>query len=156
MRKPLIIGQAPGPNTDPAVPLGGRSGQRLAELCGLDLDVFLRAFERVNLLESYPGKAGNGKGDAFPIGSAREKAIDILLRYELHERMTIMLGDNVCRTFGLAFAMPCYFYRSKVMDAAVAFCPHPSGICRWWNEPANVKKARRFWRKIGQEAARGL
>ena len=59
--RPLLIGQAPGPNTDPGVPLSGASGRRLAALCGLGLDEFLALFDRANLLPEFPGKLGKGE-----------------------------------------------------------------------------------------------
>lgn len=46
MNKPLLIGQAPGPRTDPAVPLSGRCGSRLAELCRLEVAEFMDRFEQ--------------------------------------------------------------------------------------------------------------
>ena len=52
-------------------------GARLAELCGLEVDAYLRAFERVNLIRRWPGKAG--KGDAFDLAKARVGAIDLLV-----------------------------------------------------------------------------
>lgn len=37
MRRPLIIGQAPSQGREDCEPLTGRSGQRLADFCGLTL-----------------------------------------------------------------------------------------------------------------------
>jgi uracil-DNA glycosylase len=62
--RPIIVGQAPGPNTDPLEPLSGRSGARLAELCGITHPEFLARFDRRNLLPKFPGRSG-GKGDAW-------------------------------------------------------------------------------------------
>ena len=70
--RPLLIGQAPGPRSDPAEPLAGRCGARLAGLCGIGQDEFLRRFERVNLIDRFPGKAS--KGDRFPLDEARWRA----------------------------------------------------------------------------------
>lgn len=151
--KPLIIGQAPGPNTDPAVPLGGRCGDRLADLCGLELKDFFLLFERVNLIQKFPGKLT--KGDAFPLDEARKGAIDVLIMSHVHERKIVLLGDNVAKAFGFnPSTLPTLqmHRRPAFPFAGVATCPHPSGVNRWWNEPDNVKRARRFWRRIAADA----
>ena len=79
----LLIGQAPSRMSDPAEPLSGPCGGRLADLCGLSLPDFLARFDRVNLIDRFPGKAA--KGDLFPVDRARRKVIDLLL-FEEAER----------------------------------------------------------------------
>lgn len=153
--KPLIIGQAPGPNSDPSNPLAGRCGARLADLCSLDEKTFLARFERVNLLNKFPGKAT--KGDRFPIDQARKTAVDLLIFGKLN-RTTVMLGGNVARAFGFP-SVGLEMFRWNVIDGSplirLAFCPHPSGVSHFWNEPKNVAAARHFWRRLALEAARG-
>ena len=60
MNKPLLIGQAPGPNTDPDRPLAplprSSAGGRLAELAGLSPKDYLKTFDRTNLLHTFPGR----------------------------------------------------------------------------------------------------
>lgn len=151
--KPLLIGQAPGPNTDPEQPLSGRCGARLAEMCGVDLPTFLRTFERVNLVRKHPGKAG--KGDAFPMDAARKTAIDLLLFGKLN-RTVVVLGGKVAKAFGFP-STGLEFFRWNQIDGSplirLAFAPHPSGISLWWNDPKNAAAARRFWRRLATEAA---
>lgn len=145
----MIIGQAPGPRTDPKVPLSGRCGARLAALCGLTLDEFLDRFHRVNLIERFPGK--QAKGDAFPIDEARRGAIRLLTEGWLdHRWRVVLLGGNVVRTFGLAADLekPLAFYTLGFAHGGAAYCPHPSGVNRWWNDPANERAARKFWRAL--------
>lgn len=149
--KPLLIGQAPGPNSDPGEPLSGRCGARLADLCGVTQEIFLARFRRVNLIDAFPGKAS--KGDTFPINLARKGAVELLLTGVFGSTKVVMLGDNVAKTFGfkpgtfpLLKFLPCQATRH-----GVAFCPHPSGVNRWWNDPSNLKAARRFWRALYAE-----
>jgi uracil-DNA glycosylase len=147
--RPLLIGQAPGPRSDPLEPLAGRCGARLAGLCGIEQAEFLERFERVNLLDRFPGKAG--KGDRFDINKARKKAIDLLLFGQMENRRVVMLGANVARTFGFPPATEQLLW--SVTDGGgfhVAFCPHPSGVSRWWNEKTNVAKALLFWRELAE------
>lgn len=140
--KPLIVGQAPSRFSDPREPLSGRSGRRLAALCGTDLDGFLAAFERVNLIGSHPGKAG--KGDSFPLARARRAAAVVSARF--HGRSVVLLGGNVAAALGVAGVDLLRWHKAPGFTFAV--CPHPSGVCRWWNSPANEKAARVFWRRL--------
>lgn len=98
--KPLIIGQAPGPNTDPRHPLPplptSCAGGRLAELAGLTPKEYLRTFDRTNLLQFFPGR--NMCSDKFPkpaaeIGAGAMKPL-------LGGRTVILLGRKVAEAFG--------------------------------------------------------
>lgn len=154
--RPLVVGQAPGPNTDPEQPLSGRCGERLAFLCGVSRAEFLLRFERANLIHKFPGKAG--KGDRFPPLAASRGLVDLLIFGSLSGRPVVMLGTNVARVFGFN-PREVELFRWNVMSGSglrLALAPHPSGISRWWNEPANVELARRFWRRLAREAARDL
>lgn len=150
--KPILIGQAPGPRSDPEHPLSGRCGERLADLCGLSLPQFLDAFERANLIKRFPGKSG--KGDHFPINEARKEVVELLIFGRLAGRRVVLLGDHVATAFGFP-AKQVERLRWNFVDGSglsIAFCPHPSGISHWWNDKANVAKARRFWRELAKDA----
>lgn len=140
--KPLVIGQAPSSSSNPDWPLSGRSGRRLAALCGVEEADFLEAFDRVNLIPTFPGKAG--KGDAFCIEEARRSAL--IVRH-MQPRQVILLGDNVRRAFDVVDGAPLFrWFRLGPHRAAIA--PHPSGVSRWWNEQENEIRARNFWRGL--------
>jgi uracil-DNA glycosylase len=144
-RKPriiVIVGQAPGPRSDPGEPLSGASGRRLAALCDVACADFLARFRRVNLLPRWPGAAG--KGDLFPAERAHRAAFRIDLG---NADLVILLGFAVARAFGVRRG---YFQRAEVRGIAAVVAPHPSGISHWWNEPANVRRARRFWRRLAR------
>lgn len=145
----LIVGQAPGPNTDPLQPLSGRSGRRLASLCCLTLDEFLAAYDRVNLVPVFPGKLA--KGDAFPLPAARRFAVAIMRGRRSPLRL-VLLGGNVARAFGVPDA-PRFAWGPLGRHLAAVF-PHPSGVCQFWNDPRNVGQARSFWLRLEQERAR--
>lgn len=150
--RPLLIGQAPGPRSDPAEPLAGRCGARLAYLCGLPLDEFMRRFERVNLLDRFPGK--NGKGDAFDRPLAERGAVRLAMAKAFVGRQVVLLGGHVAGTFGFRGEVPLLaFDFTPLFPGGVALCPHPSGISMWWNEPANVDAAREFWRVLARYGA---
>lgn len=98
MSRVVIIGQAPSRLSDPSEPLSGNSGRRLASLAGLSLPEFLDRFERRNLLDAWPGKAG--KGDAF-VRAGEARALAESLRAGLATRRVVLLGTAVARAFGL-------------------------------------------------------
>jgi uracil-DNA glycosylase len=140
----VIVGQAPGPSSNRREPLTGASGRRLASLCGMTADEFCSRFERVNLLARYPGKLG--KGDAFDLAAGRSAAFRLLPR--MVGRRSVLLGGKVAASFGLR-AAPMFAWR-RIGGAVVAVAPHPSGISHWWNDPRNVRRARRFWRRLAR------
>lgn len=135
--RPIIIGEAPSRLHCPRGPLSGKSGQRLAALCELDLGEFLALFERRNVLPAFPGPAG--KGSAFPMAQARARAARMRLAFPA--RPAVLLGGRVARAF-------CLDLPPLSWSGNVAVCPHPSGVSRWWNDPANVEAARAFWQDL--------
>lgn len=133
--KTLLVGEAPARTTVGARPFTGRTGDRLAELAGLER---LRdGFDAVNLLDRWPGPAGP-KGSAFPLALARPAAE--ALRPRIRRRRVILVGRRVASAFRLA-SLPYLTWEGQV-----AVLPHPSGVCRWWNEPENVELAAEFLR----------
>lgn len=118
------------------LPLEGPCGDRLARLAGMPGHRELRRRARlVNLLPAWPGKSG--KGDAFPLREARDRA------RRLRTRGTVLLaGRVVAAAFGLADAE---YFEPRGRFHVI---PHPSGVSHWWNDPANVRRARRFLRAV--------
>jgi len=146
--KPLFVGQAPSESLPVgARALSGRSGRRLASLAGLTLDEFLAAADTVNVFDAFTGKAGK-KGDAFPLAEARHRA-DVLRRANADRETVVLLGSLVAAAFDLdeLADAPCSWYHGAGDSTQrVGFLPHPSGIDRWYNDAANVKRAARFVR----------
>jgi uracil-DNA glycosylase len=137
--RPLIIGEAPSRTAGAARALDGRSGERLARLLGVGLDQLLERFETANLLERWPGPAGR-KGAAFPARMAREAAERVRLRGSV-----LLAGRRVAAAFRLSAP---YFEWATLRGARVAVIPHPSGVNRWWNDPANRERAAAFLREV--------
>lgn len=154
--RPLLIGQAPGPNTDPRLPLfpvpSTSAGGRLAEMTGLGRAEYLKTFERVNLLPDFPGKTK--KEDMFPVARARFAAK--IMKPFLAGRTVVLVGRGVSTAFGLDpsfefhkwFTHPvkrrCAFARDS-WHARVVIIPHPSGRSRWYNDDANRALSIAFW-----------
>lgn len=146
--RPLIVGQAPSQTSDPAEPLSGRSGVRLAEFAGLTLPEFLARFERRNLVDEWPGKAGKGDRPPGTEDSARAaEALSPLLR----GRLTVLLGDHVARAFRFDPGTRLIWHWRR--GGWLAVSPHPSGVSRWLNDPVNADYYRSFWTRLA--AGRG-
>jgi len=159
--RPLLIGQAPGPNTDPECPLfpvpARATGGRLQELTGLTRGDYLRTFDRMNLLPYFPGS--DAQGDRFPVPDAKFAARAI--RPLLNGRTVVLVGRNVATAFGFKFEFHewCeHWYARRRCSVQkdngtcrMAVTPHPSGRSRWYNDPDNVEQAERFWRDLLQD-----
>lgn len=161
--KPLIVGQAPG--RTPGEPLAGRVGRRLAALCGLTERTYLEAFDRMNVLEEWPGKAG--RGDTFrlvdAIPAARQRVLP-LLPERTHvvllggaalavERALTQAGHSDARDLSWARFVWHHVRIGVRSTVALTCCPHPSGASQWWNKPENVQEARRFWTELTRSSA---
>lgn len=173
MTRPLIVGEAPGPRTDPSVPLDGRTGRRLAELAGISEEELRRRARIVNVLPRWPGPAG--KGSAFDPRAAALPAAEAVRLHARAGSLVLVLGWRAARAlngvlYGVhrqEYLVPERHYlgdvsvqvavvpdpmrmpgpRSRRRAVRVAVVPHPSGINRWWNDPANVEAARSFLRE---------
>jgi uracil-DNA glycosylase len=139
--RPLIIGEAPGRGT--GRPIEGRIGRRLADLAGLSFEEFRRSFARENVLDYWPGT--DGKGAVFPRDEAKAVAERLASRIRRQRRTVVLLGRRVSFAFGLGGAA--YFQRIVFGYARVVVLPHPTGINRWYNSPANREQVRRFFRE---------
>lgn len=148
MSRPLLIGQAPGPNTRPDCPLyplpATSAGGRLARFMGISERDYLRAFDRVNLLYEFPGK--EGKEDRFPPHLARRAATHMLPL--LAGRQVILVGRNVATAFGYGelewFTWAEHHLGQGRDRVRFGVIPHPSGRCRAYNEAGARERARVF------------
>lgn len=141
----LVVGEAPN-STGGDAPLAGRAGARLADLMGLSLEEYLATFERVNLLDAYPGSAG--KGAQFPLLPAMVRALELRSGLWTHY---LLCGRRVAAAFG--FREDARYLRWYPLDGKhYGVVPHPSGIVRWYNDPQNRARARRWLRRLARRA----
>lgn len=141
--KIILVGQAPGPTgPPPGRPLvGGATGERLRGLTGLDLKHYLWRFETTNVLDYYPGKSGK-KGDRFPMVEARLEANQKAKSWT--GRTVVFVGLAVAEAFGAISPIP-FEWRMYWPGFRGAPIPHPSPITLFWNEPADVDRAKKFF-----------
>jgi len=145
-RRVVFIGQAPA-RSDHKAKFGsssGRAQKRLGALCGLSAEEFRSGVGWVNLLSRWPGK--NGKGDAFDFVKARHQAWKLNLLFKDGQRV-VFLGRNVCRTFNAETLEPLSSVLS-ITGTRFWHVPHPSGVNRWWNDPAHRRSAAAVLRTI--------
>lgn len=136
-RRVVLVGQAPARRT--SLTLRGRTGKKLVELMMINERLYLKAFERKNVLARYPGRSARGEGDLFPMAIARKRARRI--RKRIRRRIVVFVGRRVARAF--RFEAP--FLQWRAFEGGMAaVVPHPSGVNRWWNSDENRRAASAF------------
>lgn len=147
----MLVGQAPAANAHlTGVPWSGPSGRLLRTWfaqAGLDPDRFLDDWYLTSLTKCFPGKAPTGPGDRAP--SAKERALcrpwldgEIgLVRPHLIVTLGRMAADALipgARRESLATLVGT-LHRVDLGygEIPIVPLPHPSGVGRWLNDPAN-------------------
>lgn len=143
----MIVGEAS--NLPSGEAFGGRSGRFLASLLGVGLPEFMATFDRVNLLSTWPGRSGGRKGHLFPLGEARRAALVM----DLRGRHVVLAGRRVASAFGIGKAAFLEPAEAGKGEASCVVVPHPSGIVRWYNLPANREAVGLVLRKAVEACA---
>lgn len=150
----ILCGQAPGKGGDPRRPLvGGITGHRLRQLSGLSQDDYIAAFDRCNVIDYWPGYA-RPKGDEFPMKIAREAAAKKQMAW--NGRRVVFVGIAVAEAFRVDPKIPLFTWKTRTVQVPAdlvfefAVMPHASPINRFWNDPANVARARGFFESLLQ------
>lgn len=155
----LLVGEAPA-----------RTGQRNLHIClvarALDappkdgyldhlrarhaeLFDFIVDTRHANLLGRWPGPAR--RGSAFPMKEARAAAGAFLEVIDIVRPEVILLaGRRVAAAFhhNMHHEGTDYFEELELAGREARVVPHPSGVNRWWNDPANRERARKFLEKL--------
>ena len=136
-----IHGQAPGiVEGEERRPWRGRAGQTLRRWLAMEEDAFYATFYCASVTRCYPGRARSGSGDRTPTPREQELCAfwrDWELRL-LRPRLVVPVGGlAISRLLGLR-DLAAAIGQTFELDGAVAVpLPHPSGVSRWLNEPAN-------------------
>lgn len=142
----LLIGQAPGLRaTLHDRPFAGAAGEKLRdwlELGGVPREDFYRQVHFAAVTRCYPGRLPGAKGDRVP--SPQEQALcrpwlDGLIM-TLEPQVVLLVGLLAIRTFLGPIASLTAVVGTSTVRARVCYIPlpHPSGVSRWLNEPANL------------------
>lgn len=146
--RPILLGQAPGPRTNPDLPLyplpKASGGGRLFALSGLTTRQYLKGFVRMNLLREFPGRWR--RDDRWPRREARvaAQAIEPLLL----GRLVIFIGRNVARAFMHEDADWFEWSVDQKYGYRFAAIPHPSGRNHWYNNVDNRLISQAFWESL--------
>jgi len=109
----------------------------------IDEETYLKKYTRLNIFAKYQGRNPNNKGDRFPEYQAELNAKKMVNR--LKGERVVFFGRKPAKAFGLYHEFLKWF-EGPAFTAAIV--PHPSGLNRWWNDPKNKKKAKKFLRQI--------
>lgn len=144
----FILGERPGPNTDPSIALYPHTttgaAARLSRLLGFNNEDYLANTARLNAVDDKSSTAST---------VARLRVEDFLRR--AGSEPFIVLGKSALR------AMPSKYRRMQFGEIVdnVLLLPHTSGVNRVWNDPAFSAKmqttAREFINDQGSRSAKG-
>ena len=153
-----MFGQAPGVVEGvERRPWRGRAGQTLRRWLGMEEDEFYGTFYCASVTRCYPGRARSGGGDRTP--TAREQELCSFWReWELallRPRLIVVVGGLAARRLlGLKSLDETIGRRFEVDDSVAVPLPHPSGVSRWPNDPANQPKLRKAVGLVHEELAK--
>jgi len=165
---PLLLGEAPSKSGDRywMFPLSGAVAETLCRVAEIPPQpggtrygqwtwALYDHFECENLIERWPGR--QGRGSAFPIEVARPLAVALLSRIE--GRVVVVLGSRLASLFTLATKS--WHEKAVVVDdhgvvhharCEIAAIPHPSGLNRVLNDPAERERSGAVLREAMQRA----
>ena len=138
----LLVGQAAPANggSHPLLPFPRNcAGERLFRMSGWSLVDYLAWLDRFNTIATFPGSAASGKGDAFPLGIARDCAQQHFSERRMWSRVCLFVGKANAGCYGWdAPALPEPFTLHPQRGGGHwAWVPHTSGLVPFWNDPAN-------------------
>ena len=143
MSRLLVLGESPSRTARTFASAGARSGRRFEAL----VPGFWDQAEAANVLGRRP--ASSGKGRHFDAGAARRRLAR--LRRSVEGKDVLVASVRAARALGASRAIltwaPAPPDGPLRLAARVAVIPHPSGVVRWWNDPANVRRAAAFLRE---------
>ena len=142
----LLIGEAPGPNTDARLPLfpapSNSAGSRLLRYTGVDPAAWLGGLARMNLCD--------GPWSTRRAVAGRVRALAYLLdevNYHDGEPLRVLLlGPRVARTWAChgSFGYEVHAHDcGATVNLHIAWIPHPSGRNLLYNDRRNQLRARR-------------
>ena len=157
-QRAYIFGQAPGViEGEERRPWRGRAGRTLRAWLDMDEESFYATFYCASVTRCYPGRALSGQGDRVP--TPREQDLCSFWRkweFELlRPKLILVVGGLAARRLlGLKALGPAIGSRQEVDGALAIPLPHPSGVSRWLNEPANRAELDRALGMVHAELAR--
>ena len=142
----LLVGQAPGLRaTIQDRPFAGIAGDKLRawfEKGGIPKSEFYAQIHFAAVTRCYPGRLPGARGDRVPSPAEQALCRDWLdeLIGVLRPEIVLLVGSLAIRTFLGPFRSLSDVVGTATIRDGVRYLPlpHPSGVSRWLNEPANV------------------
>jgi uracil-DNA glycosylase family 4 len=143
-QRAYVYGQAPGLiEGQERRPWRGRAGRNLRRWLKLDEEAFYAVFYCASVTRCYPGRSVQGEGDRTPTPREQELCA-FWLEWELRllrpELIVTVGGLAARRLLGLRSLADCIGATFEHTGATVVPLPHPSGVSRWLNVPANRRR----------------
>jgi uracil-DNA glycosylase family 4 len=140
-RRAFMYGQAPGVlEGQERRPWRGRAGQTLRRWLDMDEETFYSTFYCASVTRCYPGRSPSGTGDRVPTPRERELCtfwFEWELRLLRPELIVAVGGLAIRHLLGPRPLDECIGSTFEHGGAVVVPLPHPSGVSRWLNAPAN-------------------
>ena len=146
MPRILLVGQAPGLRaTIQDRPFAGTAGDNLRgwfERGGIPREEFYARVHFAAVTRCYPGRLPGARGDRVPSPEEQtlcrpwlDELIDVI-----KPEIVLLVGSLAIRTFLGPFRSLSDVVGSATIRDRISYLPlpHPSGVSRWLNEPANV------------------
>jgi uracil-DNA glycosylase family 4 len=142
-QRAYVYGQAPGVvEGEERRPWRGRAGRNLRRWLQMDEEAFYATFYCASVTRCYPGRSPSGSGDRTPTPREQELCsfwLDWELRILRPDLIVAVGGLAVRRLIGQRKLAECIGFAFERAGATVIPLPHPSGVSRWLNEPANAR-----------------
>jgi uracil-DNA glycosylase len=140
-QRAYMYGQAPGVVEGlERRPWRGRAGQNLRRWLELEEDEFYATFYCASVTRCYPGRSPSGSGDRVPTPREQELCafwFEWELRLLRPELIVAVGGLAITRLLGRRALDACIGETFDYEGRTVVPLPHPSGVSRWLNAPAN-------------------
>jgi uracil-DNA glycosylase family 4 len=140
-QRAYMYGQAPGVlEGQERRPWRGRAGQTLRRWLDMDEEGFYATFYCASVTRCYPGRSPSGTGDRVPTPREQELCsfwFEWELRLLRPELIVAVGGLAIRRLLGRRALDECIGSTFEHGGAVVVPLPHPSGVSRWLNMPAN-------------------
>lgn len=140
----IIVGLAPSFTSNPADPLEGKIGKKIANLFGCTYRQYLQATQRYNILPEWAG--AKRCNDRFPVFVARTNAFRMASSFS--KCRVLIIGIGIARLFGI-YDKPLHWKTYTCISGRyrAAILPHLSTANRWWNNQENRLSAKQFMQR---------
>jgi uracil-DNA glycosylase family 4 len=140
-QRAYMYGQAPGLLEGlERRPWRGRAGQTLRRWLDMDEETFYATFYCASVTRCYPGRSPSGTGDRIPTPREQELC-SFWFEWELRllrPGLIVAVGALAIRhVVGRRALDECIGSTFEHGGTVVVPLPHPSGVSRWLNAPAN-------------------